>query len=54
MVHRKITENDNSILLRNVTIHDMAGLQLDLAAAIIASFSDNIKVTHKGKYIQVQ
>ena len=48
MVHRKIRENETSVMLRNVTTHDI-GVEFDGAAAIIANFSDYIKITHKKK-----
>ena len=53
MVHRKIRENETSVILRNVTTYDI-GIEFDVANAILANFSDNIKVTHKGKYLQVK
>ena len=53
MVHRKIRENETSVILRNVTTHDI-GVEFDVATALLASFNDNIKVTHQGKYLQVK
>ena len=53
MVHRKIRENETSVMLRNVTTHDI-GVEFDGAVAIIANFGDYIKITHKGKYLQVK
>ena len=48
MVHRKIRENETSVMLRNVTTHDI-GVEFDGAAAIIANFSDYINpITHGG------
>ena len=53
MVHRKIEENGFKVIHRSVTIHSIGGLVLSQNSAIVASFDDTIKVTHKGKHLQV-
>ena len=37
---------------RNVTTHTVEGIKLTENTALIASFHDSIKVTHKGKYLE--
>ena len=51
--HRRITENDNSVILRSLTTHNMKGLRLGPATEILASFTDDLKITHIGKYLKV-
>ena len=52
-VHRRITENDNLIILRSLTTHNMKGLRLGPVTEILASFTDDLKITHLGKYLKV-
>ena len=51
-VHRRVKEN-GTVILRNVTTHTLTGLNLSQNSAILASFEDSIKVTHKGKFLKV-
>jgi hypothetical protein len=54
MVHRRVKENGISQILRSITLHSLQGLNLSQHWAILASFVENIKVTHKGKQLQVK
>ena len=53
MVHQNIKENGNVQILRKLTSHSLNGIGLSENWAIIASFSEHIKLTHKGKQLQV-
>ena len=53
MVHRGVKENGMLQILRTTTLHSLKGLGLSQNWAILASFIENIKVTHKGKQLQV-
>ena len=53
MVHRKVKKNHVELIQRNVTTHSMKGVDLTEDSALIASFSDTIRVTHKGKHLEV-
>ena len=44
--------NHNQVIHRNVTTHTVEGIKLTENTALIASFHDSIKVTHKGKYLE--
>ena len=54
MLHRRVNSSENIQLLRTVTIHQLNGLKLDENREILASFNENIKLTHKGKTLQVK
>ena len=53
MAHQTIKENGNAQILRKITSHSLNGIGLSENWAIIASFSEHIKLTHKGKQLQV-
>ena len=53
MVHQTIKEYGNVQILRKITSHSLNGIGLSENWAIIASFSEHIKITHKGKQLQV-
>ena len=53
MAHQTIKENGNAQILRKITSHSLNGIGLSENWAIIASFSEHIKLTHKGKGLEV-
>ena len=53
MVHRKLKQDANQEIQKHVTFHHLRGLNLQ-EGITIGKFVENIKITHKGKYIKVK
>ena len=53
MVHRRVRQDQRHEVQRTVTFHSLEGLDLS-QDSILAKFDENIKITHKGKYLKVK
>ena len=52
MVHRRIRQDGNQEILRNVTVHSLGGIDMSQESTL-AKFDEDIQITHKGKHIKV-
>lgn len=52
MIHRRIRQDGNQEILRNVTVHSLGGIDMSQESTL-AKFDEDIQITHKGKHIKV-